>query len=164
MTGDPPPFPAIPYGRGNFRSLRLDGCLYVDKTRFIRTLEQEARYAFFIRPRRFGKSLWLTMLNAYYDRAQAAHYDAVFIGADPTPNRSRYVTLYFDFSAFRQALPTLEERFEGYCTRHLEASLLRNPDLFDERTVARILLSRRSTAGSTRCFSMRATAASPSTC
>ena len=143
MTGDPPPFPAIPYGRGNFRSLRLDGCLYVDKTRFIRTLEQEARYAFFIRPRRFGKSLWLTMLNAYYDRAQAAHYDAVFtgtdIGADPTPNRSRYVTLYFDFSAFRQALPTLEERFEGYCTRHLEDSLLRNPDLFDERTVARIL-------------------------
>ena len=142
-TGEPPPFPPIPYGRGNFRAIRLDGALYVDKTRFIRALEREARYAFFIRPRRFGKSLWLTMLNAYYDRAQVNDYEAVFtgtdIGADPTPNRSRYVTLYFDFSAFRQALPTLEERFEGYCTRHLEDSLLRNPDLFDERTVARIL-------------------------
>ena len=45
MTGDAAPFPAIPYGRGNFRAIRLDGCLYVDKTRFIRTLEQEGRYA-----------------------------------------------------------------------------------------------------------------------
>ena len=140
---DPAPFPAIPYGRGNFRSIRLDGCLYVDKTRFIRTLEQEARYAFFIRPRRFGKSLWLTMLNAYYDRAQANDYEAVFAGTDigrrPTDNQGRYVVLYFDFSAFRQALPRLEEHFEDYCTRHLEDALLRNPDLFDDKSVARIL-------------------------
>ena len=63
-------YPPIPYGRANFRRIRLDGCLYVDKTRFIRDLEQE-RYAFLIRPRRFGKTLWLTMLSAYYDRSQA---------------------------------------------------------------------------------------------
>ncbi len=63
--------PPIPYGRANFRSIRLDGCLYVDKTRFIRDLERE-RFVFFIRPRRFGKTLWLTMLNAYYDRAPPA--------------------------------------------------------------------------------------------
>ncbi len=139
---DPAPFPAIPYGRGNFRSIRLDGCLYVDKTRFIRTLEQE-RYAFFIRPRRFGKTLWLTMLNAYYDRAQTKDYEAVFAGTDigrrPTGNQSRYVTLYFDFSAFKQALPTLEEHFEEYCTRHVEDALWRNPDLFDEKSAERIL-------------------------
>ena len=150
MTGDPPPFPAIPYGRGNFRSLRLDGSLYVDKTRFIRTLEQEAHYAFFIRPRRFGKSLWLTTLNAYYDRVQARYYDSVFAGTDigrqPTGNQSRYVTLYFDFSAFRQALPTLEEYFEEYCTRHLRHMLRRNRDLFDEES-ARIILSQRSISG-----------------
>ena len=139
---DPAPFPAIPYGRGNFRSIRLDRCLYVDKTRFIRALEQE-RYAFFIRPRRFGKTLWLTMLNAYYNRARAKDYEAVFAGTDigrqPTANRSRYVVLYFDFSAFKQALPTLEERFEGYCARHVEDALLRNPDLFDEKFAERIL-------------------------
>ena len=139
---DPTPFPAIPYGRGNFRSIRLDRCLYVDKTRFIRALEQE-RYAFFIRPRRFGKTLWLTMLNAYYNRARAKDYEAVFAGTDigrqPTANRSRYVVLYFDFSAFKQALPTLEERFEGYCARHVEDALLRNPDLFDEKSAERIL-------------------------
>ena len=139
---DPAPFPAIPYGRGNFRSIRLDRCLYVDKTRFIRALEQE-RYAFFIRPRRFGKTLWLTMLNAYYNRARAKDYEAVFAGTDigrqPTANRSRYVVLYFDFSAFKQALPTLEEHFEGYCARHVEDALLRNPDLFDEKSAERIL-------------------------
>ena len=139
---DPAPFPAIPYGRGNFRSIRLDRCLYVDKTRFIRALEQE-RYAFFIRPRRFGKTLWLTMLNAYYNRARAKDYDAVFAGTDigrqPTANRSRYVVIYFDFSAFKQALPTLEEHFEGYCARHVEDALLRNPDLFDEKIAERIL-------------------------
>ncbi len=148
--GDPAPFPAIPYGRGNFRAIRLDGCLYVDKTRFIRTLEQEGRYAFFIRPRRFGKSLWLTMLNAYYNRVQASCYDAVFagteVGANPTPNRSRYVTLYFDFSAFKQALPTLEIHFEEYCTRHLRHMLRRNRDLFDEET-ARVIVRQRSISG-----------------
>ena len=146
---DPAPFPAIPYGRGNFRSIRLDGCLYVDKTRFIRTLEQE-RYAFFIRPRRFGKTLWLTMLNAYYDRAQTKDYEAVFAGTDvgrrPTGNQSRYVTLYFDFSAFKQALPTLEEHFEEYCASHLRHALRRNRDLFDEET-ARVILDRRSISG-----------------
>ena len=139
---DRAPFPAIPYGRANFSSLRMDGCLYVDKTRFIRELEQE-RFAFFIRPRRFGKTLWLTTLNAYYDRAQAGDFDAVFAGTDigrrPTGNRSRYVVLYFNFSALKPALPTLEQRFEEYCARHLEDALLRNPDLFDEKSRERIL-------------------------
>ena len=61
---DLPRYPAIPYGRANFRRIRLDRCLYVDKSRFIRLLEHE-RFAFFIRPRRFGKTLWLTMLETY---------------------------------------------------------------------------------------------------
>ena len=51
-----PPFPAIPYGRAYFKGIRQDGCLYVDKTRFLHPLEQE-RFVFFVRPRRFGKLL-----------------------------------------------------------------------------------------------------------
>ena len=62
-------YPAIPYGRASFPSVRRDGCLYVDKTRFLRQLEDE-RYVFFIRPRRFGKTFWLAMLECYYDRRQ----------------------------------------------------------------------------------------------
>ena len=142
MSDTPVRYPPIPYGRGNFRSVRLDRCLYVDKTRFIRTLEQE-RFVFFIRPRRFGKTLWLTMLNAYYDRTQAKDFDAVFAGTDigrePTGNRSRYVALYFDFSAFKQALPTLEESFEEHCTLHVDHALRRNRDLFDEDAARTIL-------------------------
>ena len=142
MSDVPVPYPPIPYGRGNFRSIRLDGCLYVDKTRFIRALEQE-RFAFFIRPRRFGKTLWLTMLDAYYDRAQVEDYEAVFTGTDigrqPTGNQSRYVVLYFDFSAFKQALPTLQEQFERHCALHVRDALHRNRDLFDEDAARAIL-------------------------
>ena len=142
MSDTPVRYPPIPYGRGNFRSVRLDRCLYVDKTRFIRTLEQE-RFVFFIRPRRFGKTLWLTMLDAYYDRTVADEFDAVFAGTDigrePTGNRSRYVVLYLDFSAFKQALPTLEESFEEHCTLHVHDTLWRNRDLFDEDAARTIL-------------------------
>ena len=63
MSATPVRYPPIPCGRGDFRSVRLDGCLYVDETRFIRTLENE-RFVFFIRPRRFGKTLWPAMLGA----------------------------------------------------------------------------------------------------
>ena len=142
MSDPPVQYPPIPYGQGNFRGVRLDGCLYVDKTRFIRTLEQR-RFVFFIRPRRFGKTLWLTMLDAYYDRTVADEFEAVFAGTDigdrPTDNRSRYVVLYFDFSAFKQALPTLEESFEGHCALHVGHALRRNRDLFDEDAARAIL-------------------------
>ena len=131
----------IPYGIANFRVLRRDGFYYVDKTRFVRELEK-VRFAFFVRPRRFGKTLWLTMLDAYYDRAVADEFETVFAGTDigdnPTANHSRYVVLYFDFSAIKQALPTLEAEFEGYCALHVEDAMRRNKDLFDEETRRRI--------------------------
>ena len=130
-------YPLIPYGLGHFPTVRRDGFYYVDKTRFVRELEK-VRFAFFIRPRRFGKTLWLTMLDAYYNRNAADEFETVFagtdIGADPTANRSRYVVLYFDFSAMKQALPTLESEFEGYCAIQLAGPLRRSKDLFDEET------------------------------
>ena len=141
-TTAPRAHPPIPYGRANFRSLRRDGCLYVDKTRFIRQLEKE-RYVFLVRPRRFGKTLWLTMLDAYYDRAQARDFASVFAGTDigraPTPNRSRYVVLYFNFSVIRQRPATLEESFERYCALHVRDALRRNRDLFDDEAMREIL-------------------------
>ena len=139
---DPAPFPAIPYGYAYFKGLRREGCLYVDKTRFLNALEQ-VRFVFFIRPRRFGKSCWLSLLSSYYDRTEAADFKAVFagtaIGADPTPNSSRYVVLRFNFSAFNAAPPTLERNFEAHCTRHVRHALRRNRDLFDEETARAII-------------------------
>ena len=88
--------PRIPYGRADFRGIRLDGSLYVDKTRFVHRLE-EHNYMLFIRPRRFGKTCWLSMLECYYGRHHQDEFEALFggteIGASPTANRSRYVVL-----------------------------------------------------------------------
>ena len=72
-------YPRIPYGWADFRAIRLEKRLYVDKTRFVHALEEE-RYVFLIRPRRFGKSCWVSLLDNYYDRKRADEFEAVFSG------------------------------------------------------------------------------------
>ena len=122
--------------------MRRERTLYVDKTRFLRDLEQE-RYAFLIRPRRFGKSCWVALLESYYDRTRTERFEAIFGGTDiarrPTPDRHRYVILRFDFSAFEDTLETLHERFETYCFTKLRSALERNRDLFPDAAIDRIL-------------------------
>ena len=136
------PWPRIPYGEMSFRRIRTNGWLYVDKTRFLRPLEDE-RYVFFIRPRRFGKSCWLSLLECYYGRHWAHEFDDLFggtdIGRSPTAERGRYVVVRFDFSAFNDKLETLEERFEDYCDIRLQGALKRNADLFPEAALRHIL-------------------------
>ena len=135
-------YPRIPYGWADFRAIRLEKRLYVDKTRFLHALEAE-RYAFLIRPRRFGKSCWVSVLENYYDRTRADEFEAIFDGTDigrqPTENRHRYVILRFDFSTFNDALETLEQNFEEYCTLELYHALERNRDLFPQADIQRIL-------------------------
>ena len=137
-----PVHPRIPYGQADFRRIRLNRWLYVDKTRFLRRLEQ-AYYVFLIRPRRFGKSLWVSLLENYYDRFWAGDFDATFAGTDigrePTKERSRYVTLRFNFSMVSDKLETLEQRFEGHCYTELRGTLRRHPDLFPEAGLREIL-------------------------
>ena len=137
-----PDYPRIPYGWADFRAIRLEGRLYVDKTRFLRRLEEE-RYVFLIRPRRFGKSCWVSLLENYYDRNRAGEFEALFggteVGRRPTDDRHRYVVLRFDFSAFDDAPETLRERFETYCDTVLYYALERNRGLFPEAARQRIL-------------------------
>ena len=136
------PFPPIPYGMADFRSIRREGFRYVDKTPFVRTLEDE-RYAFFLRPRRFGKTCWLSVLEHYYDRTRKEGFEALFadlaIGCKPTANRSSYAVLRLDFSAVGTRLATLEESFEGHCNTRLEGLLEVNADLFPDGLAQRIL-------------------------
>ena len=98
---------------------------------------------FLIRPRRFGKSLWVSLLENYYDRFWAGRFKAVFAGTDvgrnPTGEQSRYVVLRFDFSAVNDKLETLEREFETYCDIELRGTLERHPDLFPEAALRRIL-------------------------
>ena len=95
----------IPYGLSNFALLRTEGYFYADKTPFIPALENAAlghRYLLFLRPRRFGKSLLLSLLEHYYDRGHADEFDALFGGLwiheHPTPERNKYLALTLDFS------------------------------------------------------------------
>ena len=137
-----PDYPLIPYGWADFRAMRLERRLYVDKTRFLRPLENE-RFVFLVRPRRFGKSCWLSLLENYYDRHWAGEFEQVFggtdIGHDPTENRHSFVVLRFDFSVVNDAPETLEREFEDYCRLEIEEALERNPDVFPAEAVGRVL-------------------------
>ncbi|GHT43204.1 hypothetical protein AGMMS49965_16510 [Bacteroidia bacterium] len=93
----------LPYGNSDFRSIILENYAYVDKTQYIELLEQESnKNQFFIRPRKFGKSLFFMTLSYYYDLNEAESFNELFgdlyIGKHPTPERNTYAVLKFDFS------------------------------------------------------------------
>jgi len=93
----------LPYGVSNFADLIEGNYAYVDKTRFIEFLEKENNpYQFFIRPRRFGKSLFLSILENYYDLNKKDKFESLFgdfyIGKHPTPKQGIYAVIQFDFS------------------------------------------------------------------
>ena len=109
----------LPYGVSNFVTIVEENIYYVDKTMYIPMLENEARNLFFIRPRRFGKSLFLGMLHAYYDCRTKDKFEQWFgklwIGQHPTPNQGRYQVLHLDFSQVGGRIEKLEENFDSYC-------------------------------------------------
>ncbi|WP_020395846.1 AAA family ATPase [Thiolinea disciformis] len=93
----------LPYGISNFIAIRKEHYVYLDRTPFIPTLEQAGKQLLFLRPRRFGKSLLLSMLNSYYDIKQADQFASLFgdlaIGQNPTSEQNQYLILHWDFSA-----------------------------------------------------------------
>ncbi|MDR1341712.1 MAG: ATP-binding protein [Prevotellaceae bacterium] len=96
-------FKQLPYGNSNFESIITENYAYVDKTRFIELLEKEPnKNQFFIRPRKFGKSLFYSLLSHYYDVNRADSFERLFgelyIGQHPTPKRSSYLIMQFNFS------------------------------------------------------------------
>ncbi|MCP4702704.1 MAG: AAA family ATPase [Gammaproteobacteria bacterium] len=92
----------FPYGLADFRALMLEDCVYIDRTDRIPLIEKAGRQLIFLRPRRFGKSLWLSVLENYYDIARADEFEKVFgrlaIGKKPTQKRNSYFILKWDFS------------------------------------------------------------------
>ena len=95
-------FPKIPYGESNFKKVINEGYVYIDKTDYIPKLEATGSHVFLLRPRRFGKSLFLSMLEHYYDVARKAEFDTLFgelyIGKNPTRLHNSYPVLFMDFS------------------------------------------------------------------
>jgi hypothetical protein len=93
----------LPYGNSDFKRIITENYAYVDKTRYIEMLEKESNpNQFFIRPRKFGKSLFFMTLFYYYDLNEADNFDDLFgnlyIGKHPTPERNSYAVMRFDFS------------------------------------------------------------------
>ena len=90
----------LPYGQSNFEELIRRNYAYVDKTRYIEMLENENNtYQFFIRPRRFGKSLFLSVLENYYGIGKPDDiFDNLYIGKNPTPEKNKYAILKVNFS------------------------------------------------------------------
>ena len=127
----------IPYGVADFRTIREEGLYYVDKTEYLAKMESRDRFVFFVRPRRFGKSLFLDMLRLYYDRNERANFERLFgglwIGAHPTPNRNRYLTLKLDFSqAGATGGRSLQDCFEAYLGERFLSFIAAYPEVYDD--------------------------------
>lgn len=110
----------IPYGVSSFVEVVEQNQYYVDKTMYLPLLERQPNYLFLIRPRRFGKSIFLGMLRAYYDLAQkekfAARFGNLWIGSRPTPLQGAFQVLYMDFSRIGGQGEGLAQNFNDYCS------------------------------------------------
>lgn len=114
----------IPYGVANFVEVVEQSMYYVDKTMYLPLLEKQPRNLFFIRPRRFGKSIFLSMLRAYYDVAQKEKFEKRFgnlwIGSRPTRLQGEFQILHLDFSRVGGLDRTLSQSFDDYCCGGLD--------------------------------------------
>ena len=109
----------IPYGMQNFEDIIKRDCYYVDKTPFIELIEESNMYFFFIRPRRFGKSLTLSMLENYYDINKKDQFEELFgklyIGQNPTPEHNTYLIIHLNFAEVAAGLDDYQKGMTGHC-------------------------------------------------
>jgi hypothetical protein len=129
----------IPYGVADYGRLRRENAYYVDKTHYIPRIEAAPFYLFCIRPRRFGKSLWLSVLQHYYDVNQTANFAFLFgetyIGQNPTPDRNSYLILFFNFALVNPALSKVEASFESTGSNEIDSFLRRYERFFSAESV-----------------------------
>jgi len=113
----------IPYGISDFKRLKTEDFYFIDKTDYIEKIENHGSYLMFLRPRRFGKSLLIAILEAYYDSYFKDDFNAIFketyILNNKTKEASSYMVLRFDFSAID--IYNVEDSFRSYLLRHINA-------------------------------------------
>ena len=132
----------IPYGVSDFDIVRRDNLYYVDKTMYLPKLESQARNLFFIRPRRFGKSVFISMLHAYYDIRNKDKFQGLFgdlwIGQHPTPLQGKFQVLYLDFSQVGGDIEKLEERFNFFLGVELDGFVRNYHEYYPEETIKKV--------------------------
>ena len=135
----------ISYGESNLRSLMEDGAFYQDRTHYIPVLEDwRPKFLVYLRPRRFGKSLFLSTLEYYYGLEHKDAFDKIFgstfIGKNPTPKAHKYMVLKFDFSGINT--DTEAQTFEGFLSniQHGIGAFLAHYDMFFTKEQAKNIL------------------------
>jgi hypothetical protein len=132
----------IPYGDADFGKIIQKNKLYVDKTRFIHKLESLSDYIFIIRPRRFGKSLWINLLQYYYDINLKDYFSELFketyIGKHPTPNKNAYLTMAFNCAMVDPSIDRVQEDFQRYVDNIIDDFLKRYQQHFDKQIISEI--------------------------
>jgi hypothetical protein len=135
----------LPYARADFGPMRREKCFYVDRTSYLEQLEVYAPvYTMFLRPRRFGKSLWISLLEHYYDVNKAAEFPLLFgdlhIGRNPTPLANQYMILRFDFSGIEtNDVRKVHDAFLMKVKSGFTNFMSRYPDAFTETQATLIL-------------------------
>ena len=126
----------IPYGVSNFVDVIEQNQYYVDKTMYLPLLEDQPSNLFLIRPRRFGKSIFLSMMSAYYDIARKNDFEHLFgnlwIGSHPTRLQGTFQIMSFDFSRVGGSREQLEVNFQIYCTGELNIFMNKYHDFYSD--------------------------------
>lgn len=133
----------IPYGVSDFMDIIQRNQYYVDKTMYLPMLEDEADALFFIRPRRFGKSLFISMMQTYYDIGMRDRFQELFgnlwIGSHPTEYQGQFQILYLDFSKIGGDITELKENFNTYCNDCIDNFIEKYQEYYPERVVEKVL-------------------------
>lgn len=132
----------IPYGISNFTQVRNENLYYSDKTMFLEKMENAGHFLFIARPRRFGKSIFVSMMRAYYDINEKDNFDKYFSGLyvheHPTKEMGQYQVLYLDFSQVGGNSKTAQANFEVYGCNQLERFAIAYSKYYDKNFVKEI--------------------------
>ena len=108
----------LPYGISDYIQIVQESKYIVDKTNYLERMERAGHFLFLIRPRRFGKSVFLSMMEAYYDIEKKDRFDALFgdtyVGTHPTGLQNQFQVLRLDFSKTGGSAEELENKVNGY--------------------------------------------------
>lgn len=127
-----------PIGMSDFRMVRNNNKYYVDKTMYIPQLEKISNFLFLIRPRRFGKSIFLSMIADYYDcenKELDQEFEGTWISEHPQPLKGQFQILQYDFSQVLGQMNHLEDDFNTYCCGQLDMFIQKYGKYYSAETV-----------------------------
>ncbi|MCQ2974292.1 MAG: AAA family ATPase, partial [Bacteroidales bacterium] len=130
---------SIPYGITDYDRIVNENYYYVDKTDFIPMIEKSDSFFTFLRPRRFGKTLFLATLDAYYNIKYKDKFDLYFkdkkVYSQLTPKRNSYLIMKFDFSKVDNNIERVYESFNSRILEYLRFFIKFNQDLLPSETL-----------------------------